>query len=52
MNNLKKLPSAIKYALFVSAASLAGNALAQDTTPPTDETTTTLDRVQVTGSRI
>lgn len=50
----QKLSSAIKFALFASAASLvAGNAFAQETTTTsTDDTTTTLDRVQVTGSRI
>lgn len=51
MTNLKKLPSAIKFALFVSAASLAtGNAFAQEAESSSD--TKTLDRIEVTGSRI
>jgi iron complex outermembrane recepter protein len=50
MTNLKKLPGAIKFALFASAASLvSGNALAQDTA---GEDAKTLDRIEVTGSRI
>ena len=54
MINLKKLPSAIQFALFVGAASLvSGNALAQDDDEDgTEQEATTLDRVQVTGSRI
>lgn len=51
MTNLKKLPSAIQFALFVSAASLvSGNAVAQDTSSDTEAKT--LDRVEVTGSRL
>ena len=54
MINLKKLPSAIQVALFVGAASLvSGNALAQDDDEDdTEEEATTLDRIQVTGSRL
>lgn len=53
MINLKKLPSAIQFALFVGAASLvSGNALAQDDEDGTDDEATTLDRIQVTGSRL
>ena len=52
MINLKKLPSAIQFALFVGAASLvSGNALAQDE-EGAEEEATTLDRIQVTGSRL
>ncbi|MET0656007.1 MAG: TonB-dependent receptor [Pseudoxanthomonas sp.] len=50
MTNLKKLPGAIKFALFASAATLvSGNAIAQDTT---SDDAKTLDRIEVTGSRI
>jgi len=53
MTNLKKLPSAIQFALFVGAASLvSGNALAQDNDEDGTEDATTLDRIQVTGSRL
>ncbi|GAB3728907.1 TonB-dependent receptor [Luteimonas pelagia] len=54
MINLKKLPSAIQFALFVGAASLvSGNALAQDDQEEeSDQQATTLDRIQVTGSRL
>jgi iron complex outermembrane receptor protein len=54
MINLKKLPSAIQFALFVGAASLvSGNALAQDDQEEeSGEEATTLDRIQVTGSRL
>lgn len=54
MINLKKLPSAIQFALFVGAASLvSGNAVAQDQDEEeTEQEATTLDRIQVTGSRI
>ena len=53
MINLKKLPSAIQFALFVGAASLvSGNALAQDNEEGAEEEATTLDRIQVTGSRL
>ena len=53
MINLKKLPSAIQFALFVGAASLvSGNALAQDDEDGAEEEATTLDRIQVTGSRL
>ena len=52
MTNLKKLPNAIKFALFASAASLAtGNAFAQEA-ESTASDTKTLDRIEVTGSRI
>lgn len=52
MTNLKKLPSAIKLALFVSAASLvSGNAFAQESDTE-DKEAKTLDRIEVTGSRI
>jgi iron complex outermembrane recepter protein len=54
MINLKKLPSAIQFALFVGAASLvSGNAVAQDQDEEeTEQQATTLDRIQVTGSRL
>lgn len=56
MANRKKLTSAINYALFLGSASLlAGNAVAQDA-QTTDQTqaqdSDSLDRIQVTGSRI
>lgn len=52
MTNLKKLPGAIQFALFASAAALvSGNAVAQEATD-TEQEATTLDRVEVTGSRI
>lgn len=48
MTNIKKLPSAINFALFASAASLvSGSVVAQESGE-----TTTLDRIEVTGSRI
>lgn len=51
MSNLKKLPNAIQFALFASAATLVtGNAIAQEST--NDSKPTTLDRVEVTGSRL
>ena len=51
MTNLKKLSGAIQFALFASAASLvSGNAVAQEATSETEATT--LDRVEVTGSRL
>lgn len=51
MTNLKKLPSAIKFALFASAVTLvSGNAIAQEA--DTDKDAKTLDRIEVTGSRI
>ena len=50
MTNLKKLPGAIKFALFASAATLvSGNVVAQEAT---SEDATTLDRIEVTGSRL
>ena len=50
MTNLKKLPRAIQFALFASAATLvSGNVIAQET--ETDDAKT-LDRIEVTGSRI
>lgn len=47
MTNMKHLPNAIRFALLAgaSAAAVGGNAFAQDEA-------TTLDRVEVTGSRI
>ena len=52
MTNLKKLPNAIKFALFASAASLAtGNAFAQEAAS-SDTEAKTLDRIEVTGSRL
>lgn len=52
MTNLKKLPGAIQFALFASAAALvSGNAFAQEATD-TDKEAKTLDRVEVTGSRL
>ncbi len=50
----KKLPGAIQFALFASAVSLtAGNAMAQDAdTSDTGTKATTLDKVEVTGSRL
>ncbi|TDK24460.1 TonB-dependent receptor [Luteimonas aestuarii] len=53
MTNLKKLPGAIKLALFVGAASVVpASAVAQDAEPAENTSAATLDRVQVTGSRI
>ena len=53
MLNHKKLTSAIQFALFVGTASLvAGNALAQTQEPQTQEEPRSLDRIEVTGSRI
>ena len=50
MTNLKKLPGAIKFALFASAATLvSGNVVAQETETGDAKT---LDRIEVTGSRI
>lgn len=51
MSNLKQLPNAIRFALFVGAASSAalGNAIAQD---QDQDEAATLDRIEVTGSRI
>ena len=50
MTNLKKLPGAIRFALFASAASLvSGNVVAQETE---SDDAKTLDRIEVTGSRI
>jgi iron complex outermembrane receptor protein len=52
MITLKKLPTAIKFAMFVGAASLAsGNAFAQDQAEEEQEAKT-LDRIEVTGSRV
>ena len=49
MTNLKKLPNAIKFALFASAASLAtGNAFAQEAAS-SDSEAKTLDRIEVTA---
>ncbi len=49
MTNLKKLPGAIKFALFASAATLvSGNVVAQET----ETDAKTLDRIEVTGSRL
>lgn len=53
MTTLKKLPNAIKLALFVSAASLAsGSVFAQEQTDTEGQDATSLDRIEVTGSRI
>jgi iron complex outermembrane receptor protein len=53
MMNLKKLPGAIQFALFAGAASLASGAVvAQETETETTAEATTLDRVEVTGSRL
>lgn len=53
MTHVKKLPSAIRFALFVGAASLvSGNALAQDQEEEQQQEATTLERIEVTGSRI
>jgi iron complex outermembrane receptor protein len=59
MTNRKKLPQAIRLALLAGSVSLvAGNAFAQDQstentdTASTDTQSTTLDRIEVTGSRI
>lgn len=53
MMSLKKLPNAIQIALFVGAASLvSGGAFAQDQTTTDDEDPATLDRIEVTGSRL
>ncbi len=55
MMNLKKLPGAIQFALFAGAASLASGAVVAQETETETETTaeaTTLDRVEVTGSRL
>ena len=53
MLNTKKLTSAIKVALFIGTASLvAGNAFAQNQTDEQNEQSRTLDRIEVTGSRI
>lgn len=57
MTNVSKLTGAIKFALFVGTASMAtsGLAFAQDQEQGQEEAaqdTTTLDRIQVTGSRI
>lgn len=50
MTNLKKLPRAIQFALFASAASLvSGNVIAQEAESGDAKT---LDRIEVTGSRI
>lgn len=50
MTNLKKLPGAIKFALFASAATLvSGNVVAQEAETGDAKT---LDRVEVTGSRL
>ena len=52
MTNLKKLPGAIQFALFASVATMvSGNAFAQESTD-TDKEAKTLDRVEVTGSRL
>ena len=49
MTNLKKLTGAIQFALFAGAATLvSGNAFAQEA----ESDPTTLDRIEVTGSRI
>ena len=51
MTTVKKLPGAIKMALFVGTTSVvAGGAAAQET--KSEGETTTLDKIEVTGSRI
>lgn len=53
MSNIKQLSGAIRFALFAGAATLlAAPAMAQAQTPATGEETQTLDRIEVTGSRI
>ena len=53
MTTLKKLPNAIKLALFVSAASLAsGSVFAQEQTDTEGQDAASLDRIEVTGSRL
>ena len=52
MINRKKLPNAIGLALFVSAAALASGAAIAQETPAQSGEATTLDKIQVTGSRI
>lgn len=54
MTNVSKLTGAIKVALFVGTASMAvsGLAFAQDQDQPQDKEATTLDRIEVTGSRL
>lgn len=49
-----QLRDAIKLAIAVGATTVVGmgSALAQDTAPPAEPAATTLDRIQVTGSRI
>ncbi len=53
MMNLKKLPGAIQFALFAGAATLAsGTVVAQETDTEATAEAKTLDRVEVTGSRL
>ena len=60
MTNLKKLPSAIQFALFVgTAAMVSGNAFAQEAQDPQqqeqadeEDEVAQLETVTVTGSRI
>ena len=55
MTNVSKLTGAIKFALFVGTATLAtsGLAFAQDDQSGDDQAeATTLDRIEVTGSRL
>ncbi|MGN6704123.1 MAG: TonB-dependent receptor plug domain-containing protein, partial [Burkholderiaceae bacterium] len=59
MTNRKKLPQAIRFALLAGSVSLvAGNAFAQDqtqdqqTTTDTQQKASTLEKIEVTGSRI
>src|SRR5690606_11785174 len=46
-----KLRDAISFALVVGATAVTGSAFAQDAAPA-EEQATTLDRIEVTGSRI
>lgn len=54
MTNVTKLTGAIKYALFVGAASMAvtGLAVAQEQAEEETAEATTLERIEVTGSRL
>ena len=52
MSNVTKLSDAIKFALFVGAASSAASVSALAQNAAATEEATTLDRVEVTGSRI
>ncbi|SDW66432.1 TonB-dependent receptor domain-containing protein [Lysobacter enzymogenes] len=47
-----KLRDAITFALAVGSTAIAGAAVAQEATAPAQQKATTLDRIEVTGSRI